>query len=141
MTKLQKHTSSLVIHSQTHRLKEVREFVAEQAQLHGFKEDDINKIVIAVDEACTNIIKHGYRFAENETIEIQINRNGNEFEILITDHGKKFDPSSVAVPDMQEYLSHYHRGGLGIYLMKRIMDKVEFSFQQKTNTLRLVKYL
>ncbi len=141
MTKLQKHTSSLVIHSQTHRLKEVREFVAEQAQLHGFQEDDINKIVIAVDEACTNIIKHGYRFAENETIKIQINRSGNEFEILITDHGKKFDPSSVAVPNMQEYLSQYHRGGLGIYLMKRIMDKVEFSFQQQTNTLRLVKYL
>lgn len=141
MTSLQKYTSSLVILSQTQRLKDVREFVTEQATLHGFQEDDVNKITIAVDEACTNIIKHGYHSAENGTIELHVNRKGNEFEILISDHGKKFDPNIVASPDMKEYLSHFRRGGLGMYLMKRIMDKVEFSFQPNQNTLRLVKYL
>ncbi|KAA0248632.1 MAG: ATP-binding protein [Chlorobiota bacterium] len=52
-------TYRLTITSQTNRLNDVRQFVSGQARTHGFAEDDVNKITIAVDEACTNIIKHG----------------------------------------------------------------------------------
>ena len=134
-------TYRIVIPSRTDRLHDVRKFISNLARQHGFQDDDVNKISIAVDEACTNIIKHGYNFAPDHDIDIEVIREGNEFEILISDNGKQFDPNSVATPDMKEYLSHYRRGGLGMYLMKRIMDKVEFNFRRDRNVLRMIKSL
>ncbi len=141
MTSGKLHKATVSIPSRTDRLSDVRGFVSLHARKHGFSEDDINKITLAVDEACTNIIKHGYKFSPDYTIRVEIVRHGKQFEIIIADHGKQFDPNSVVSPDMKEYLSHYRRGGLGIYLMKRIMDKVEFNFNSEQNILRMVKSL
>ena len=141
MALLNQHTSTLTILSQTELLNDVREFVSNHARKHGFADDDVNKISIAVDEACTNIIKHGYNFSTKEKIEIHINRKESEFEIVITDTGKQFDPKEISTPDMKEYLSQFRRGGLGVYLMKRIMDKVEFTVHANENQLRMIKYL
>ena len=141
MGKQSTYKASLTISSQTERLSDLRRFVAEQALAHGFGDDVADKISLAVDEACTNIIKHGYNYSPDHKIEIGIVRSGDEFEITIADQGKQFDPEIVTTPDMKEYLSHYRRGGLGMYLMKRIMDKVEFNFQSDKNILRMVKSL
>lgn len=119
----------------------MRSFISDLARAHGFIDDDINKITIAVDEACTNIIKHGYNYSPHHEIDVEVVRNGQQFEILISDKGKQFDPGSVETPDMKEYLTHFRRGGLGLYLMKRIMDKVEFDFNRDRNTLRMIKSL
>jgi serine/threonine-protein kinase RsbW len=141
MASLNRHTSTLTISSQTEHLNDVRDFISNHAKDHGFSDDDVNKISIAVDEACTNIIKHGYKYSKNEKINIEVNRHGNEFEIIISDRGKKFDPNGISTPDMKEYLSQFRRGGLGVYLMKRIMDKVEFNVLANQNQLRMIKYL
>ena len=135
------YRSALSIPSQTERLNDVREFISGQARLHGFSEDDINKITIAVDEACTNIIKHGYNYSPDKKIDVEIVRNGQDFEIIISDKGKQFDPSAIQTPDMKDYFEHYRRGGLGVYLMKRIMDRVEFNLQSDRNVLRMIKTL
>lgn len=137
----QKKTYRLTVTSQTDRLNEVRQFISLHAHEHGFTDDDVNKIAIAVDEACTNIIKHGYNFSPDNFIDLEIHRTASDFEIVISDSGKQFDPKSIETPDMKEYLSHYRRGGLGVYLMKRIMDKVEFDVQHDRNILRMVKSL
>ncbi|MBI2427262.1 MAG: ATP-binding protein [Ignavibacteriales bacterium] len=136
-----KQTYRISIPSRTDDLHKVRTFISDLARAHGFVDDDINKITIAVDEACTNIIKHGYNYSPHHEIEVEVVRNGQQFEILISDNGKQFDPGSVETPDMKEYLSHFRRGGLGLYLMKRIMDKVEFDFNRDRNTLRMIKSL
>ncbi len=141
MATQQTYKSILTIPSQTERLNDVREFVSGLARVHGFGEDDINKITIAVDEACTNIIKHGYDYSPDKSIDVEIIRKGNDFEIIISDKGKQFDPGSIQSPDMKDYFEHYRRGGLGVYLMKRIMDKVEFNLHSDKNVLRMIKTL
>lgn len=141
MTMQKTYKSAITIPSQTERLHEVRDFISDSARAHGFNEDDINKIAIAVDEACTNIIKHGYNYAPNNKIGVEIFRDGKDFEIVISDNGKQFDPNAIPSPDMKDYLSHYRRGGLGVYLMKRIMDTVEFNFNSNQNVLRMRKTL
>jgi serine/threonine-protein kinase RsbW len=141
MAAQQPYRSSLTIPSQTERLNDVREFVSDLARVHGFSEDDINKITIAVDEACTNIIKHGYNYSPDKKIDVEIVRLGQDFEIIISDKGKRFDPSAIQTPDMKDYFEHYRRGGLGVYLMKRIMDRVEFNLQSDRNVLRMIKTL
>ena len=128
--------------SRTDNLSEVRDFVGEAARIFGFSEEDTANIVLAVDEACTNIIKHAYHYASDKEIEVTIHQDKGSFEIRIFDSGRSFDPSKIRLPDLKKHLGHRKRGGLGVYLMKRLMDKVEYNFQRgKRNEVRLVKYL
>jgi serine/threonine-protein kinase RsbW len=128
--------------SRTDYLFEVREFVGEAARAFGFSEEDTANIVLAVDEACTNIIKHAYQYATDKEIEVSIFPQDRSFEIRIYDSGKSFDPSTIRQPDLKEHIGHRKRGGLGVYMMKKLMDKVEYNFHKgKRNEVRLIKYL
>ncbi len=130
------------INSKTDNLVEVREFVGAAARQLGFDEEEVANIVLAVDEACTNIIKHAYQFAPDKEIEISVVPNNRFFEVRIFDNGRSFDPTSLRPPDLKSNLGKHRRGGLGVYLMKRLMDKVEYRFQPgKRNEVHLVKYL
>ena len=135
-------TRTLEVNSRTDRLIVVREFVADAARELGFGDDDIGKISLAVDEACTNVIKHAYGFDASRSITVTTVPGKNFLEVLIRDNGKSFDPSKVPTPDMKEYLTHYQKGGLGVYLMKKLMDVVEYQLLPgQKNEVRLVKYL
>jgi serine/threonine-protein kinase RsbW len=128
--------------SKTDNLIEVREFIGAVARRLGFDEEEAANIVLAVDEACTNIIKHAYQFAPDKEIEISVVPNKRFFEVRIFDSGRSFDPTTLRPPDLKSNLGKSRRGGLGVYLMKRLMDKVEYRFQPgKRNEVYLVKYL
>ena len=132
---------NLTIESKTEHLIEVRDFIASAAREFGFSDEEVSKISLAIDEACTNIIKHAYGFDPTQQIGIIVRGGNGTFEVLITDHGRQFNPSSVPSPDMKEYLTNFRRGGLGVYLMRSLMDKVEYSIRPGKNEVRLVKYL
>jgi serine/threonine-protein kinase RsbW len=135
-------TRTLHIESRTEHLIAVRDFVSDAAREFGFQDDDVNKIALAVDEACTNIIKHAYRFDPDKDITVTIRPHDASFEVSIQDSGTGFDPMRLHTPDMQDYFSHFRKGGLGVYLMKRLMDKVEYEIDPgKRNEVRLTKYL
>ena len=130
------------IESRTDNLLEVREFVLRAAREFGFSEEEASKIVLEVDEACTNVIKHAYQFAPDKQIEIVILPVKDCMQITVIDDGKSFNPSSAKLLDLKQHLSHYRRGGLGIYLMRTLMDKVEYKYAPgKKNEVRLTKYL
>ncbi len=133
---------SKTVLSRTDHLLEVREFVSEAARQFGFSEEDVANIVLAVDEACTNIIKHSYQYAPDKEIVIAIIRNNGTFEVRIKDRGKSFNPDLLRAPDLKRNLNEHRRGGLGVYLMRKLMDKVEYSFEAgESNEVSLVKYL
>ncbi len=133
---------SKTVLSRTDHLLEVRDFVSEAARQFGFSEEDVANIVLAVDEACTNIIKHAYQYAPDKEINIAIVRNNGTFEVKIKDNGKNFNPDALKRPDLQRNLTHHRRGGLGVYLMRKLMDKVEYNFEAgHSNEVSLVKYL
>jgi serine/threonine-protein kinase RsbW len=132
----------LKIESQTDNLILVRDLVADAARKFGFNDDDVHKIILAVDEACTNIIKHAYHNDPNKDISINIDMHDGRFTVVIRDKGKHFDPDRVSIPDMNEYLKQYRVGGLGMYLMKKLMDEVEYDIRPGIrNEVRLTKYL
>jgi serine/threonine-protein kinase RsbW len=141
MAELAKTISKTVL-SRTDHLLEVRDFVSDAARQFGFGEEDVANIVLAVDEACTNIIKHAYQYAPDKEIFIAIHRKNGTFEVKIKDNGKNFDPDALKAPDLKRNLSHHRRGGLGVYLMKKLMDRVEYNFEAgQSNEVSLVKYL
>jgi serine/threonine-protein kinase RsbW len=138
--KAQKLTKT--IESRTDNLLEVRDFVLKAARQFGFEEEEASKIVLAVDEACTNVIKHAYQYAPDRKIEIVIHPDKDRLQITVIDDGRAFNPSSAKLPDLKQHLSHYRRWGLGIYLMRTLMDKVEYKYAPgKRNEVRLTKYL
>jgi serine/threonine-protein kinase RsbW len=135
-------TESIRIESRTERLSAVREFVSTAAKDFGFSDEDVGKNALAVDEACTNVIKHAYKFDPNQEITVTVSGTGNSFEVSIKDRGKGFDPTAIPRPDMKEYLSHFRRGGLGVHLMRSLMDAVTYAMEPgKPNEVRLIKHL
>ncbi|HMK38973.1 MAG TPA: ATP-binding protein [Bacteroidota bacterium] len=135
-------TTSIQVESRTERLIAVRDFVSEAARTAGFGDEDISKIALAVDEACTNIIKHAYRSDPTKIIQVHVSAGNGSFVVAIQDEGIQFNPTQVQPPDMKEYLTHYRRGGLGVHLMKSLMDRVEYSIAPgKANEVRLIKNL
>jgi serine/threonine-protein kinase RsbW len=119
-------TGELRIKSKTENLSEIRDFVSGNARAAGILEATVENIILAVDEACTNIIKHAYKLSPEGEIIIKINYDDEKFTVTIIDYGKSFEPDRVPLPDLQKYYREHRVGGLGMYLMKSLMDNVEY---------------
>lgn len=119
----------------------MRKFVEESAEHSGLDQATVNQIVLSVDEACTNIIKHAHKYNETNTIEIEIEAGYNQFKITFNyKSGNTFDPNEAQNPDMVEYFKNYKVGGLGIPIMKKFMSKIIAQHKNPdVNSLILIK--
>jgi len=124
----------------TGRLEEIRTFVSGIARQSGFVEEEVNKIELAVDEACSNVIEHAYGEERPGDIDVAVRADRNRLTVTVSDSGKSFRFDGVPVPDMKQYLSELRVGGLGIYLMRMLMDDVTYRSRAGRNELRMVKY-
>ena len=121
-------------------LDEIREFVAEIARAGGFGSKDVYNILLAVDEAASNIIKHAYEGVKNGVLEISCSVKDGAMTIIMVDYGESFDPSAIPPPDLKADLSERRIGGLGIFLMSKLMDEVHYEFRRdKSNVLTMIK--
>jgi serine/threonine-protein kinase RsbW len=122
-------------------LAPVSNFIVDQAEKAGFSPRDVYAIQTAVDEACANIIDHAYGGENIGTIEINVMQIKNGIRIILKDTGKPFNPDEVPEPDISSPLEVRKERGLGIFFMRQLMDRVDFTFSQSHgNTLTLVKY-
>jgi anti-sigma regulatory factor (Ser/Thr protein kinase) len=122
-------------------LDEIREFVGAVARAGGFSEREVYNIQLATDEAASNIIEHAYQGIRGGSIEISCEVKNDVMTIILVDHGKPFDPSEIPAPDLTSDLSERKIGGLGIYLMRKLMDEVHYKAepQKSRNTLTMIK--
>lgn len=133
---------NLSIQPETGGLQSVRTFISDVVKASEIEENLCNRITLAIDEAVTNIIKHAYEDHRVDQIRITVDINPKRFEVVIYDTGCSFNPKDVATPDIQQFVREGRRGGLGVFLMRKIMDEVEYVFQEGIrNELRMVKYL
>ena len=139
--KSKKKKYTLQIPARTENLEYIRSFVANIAQKSGFCEDDIYKIELAVDEACSNVIKHAYKNGKKNGIDIEIAVDGKKLTIVITDHGVGFDLNKILKKDMDKYIAEMKPGGLGIHLIRTLMDEVAFeSVPGEKTVVKMSKY-
>lgn len=132
----------LVVTSDTKYLMLVRDFVSRLIRQSSLPYDEENKVILAVDEAVSNIIEHGYERGMEGSIEVEVEADDHQFKIIIRDTGKTFDPESIPDPDIGEHVASGKKRGLGIFLMRQIMDEVRYKFQDGVkNELTLVKYI
>jgi serine/threonine-protein kinase RsbW len=122
-------------------LAPISDFIVDLAENAGFSPNDVYAIQTAVDEACANIIDHAYGAEGIGEIEILVSNVKNGIRITLHDEGEPFDPMDVPDPDITSPLEIRRERGLGIFFMRKLMDKVVFEFSSKKgNTLTLVKY-
>ena len=141
MPKIQKKYQ-LKIPSQSDNLSIIRDVVAKVASRVGFDTDETSKIELAVDEACTNVIKHAYANNSNQMIEVSIKVDQKKLIIIVADKGKGFDPEKIKLPDLNESIKKGRKGGLGLCLIKTLMDKVEFEIKPGSkNQVKMIKYI
>ncbi len=120
-------------------LREIRDFVSRVAKKHGFDEKVVNSLRYAVEEACANVIKHAYKDTYgNITIRVLVYRDRITLSIL--DQGRYFDPRRVSDPDLHEYVATGKRGGLGIFIIRRLVDQIDYRKTPEGNELRLTKF-
>lgn len=141
MKKFEKIEDKKVFKSTTGALADVREFVYERAIGFGFGDKEVSEITLAVDEACTNVIKHAYKGNPDAEFEVRILANGTEFQVVVRDWGASFKPEEVPVPNVKDRFKKHRAGGLGIFLMRKLMDTVEYQGMDTSNEVRLVRYL
>lgn len=121
-------------------LQKVRSFVVSFLKKQTeFSEQEMNLLVVAVDEICANLIIHSNNCNAERYIEISMTsqEDGVLFEII--DNGIAFDPSTYTEPSISEVIQKRKKGGIGILLVNRIMDQVEYKQEKGYNMCRMYK--
>ena len=131
--------STLRIQSELDNLSLIRRFVEEAALGLGADQEVIPDVLLAVTEAATNIMIHGYQ-GQPGTIEINISRREDSLVVCLWDQAPPFDPTTVPPPDVTLPLEQRSPGGLGIHFMRQLMDDLTYrSTPQGDNELTMVK--
>jgi len=130
---------SLTVPADLDSLATISVFITDATARAGLDDHAAWQVQLAVDEASTNIIQHGYGAATGE-IELSWLVEGPDLIVTLRDRGRRFNPDDVPAPDITSPLEERQSGGLGLYLMGRLMDSVEFEFDDaQGNLLKMIK--
>ncbi len=134
----------LTVSNDTAHLQQVREFVKEGIDQGGFPDDYANRIMVAVDEAITNVVEHAFRGVPAGDGEIKLKQtvDPDSYCITIEDNGLSFDNADIGSDvDIKAHVNEGKSGGLGIFFMRQVMDVVDYQYEHKVcNRLMLIKY-
>jgi serine/threonine-protein kinase RsbW len=129
----------LVVPGRYDQLSVIADFVGEAARCAGLDEHAVFHVQVAVDEACSNVIEHAYGGEGQGEIVLAWESRNHDFKVIIHDRGKPFDPDLIPAPKIGTCLDEIKAGGLGLHLMRQVMDEVCFDFDADGNRLTLVK--
>jgi serine/threonine-protein kinase RsbW len=122
-------------------LAAIGDYVTHAANAVGLDERAVYAVQMAVDEACSNIIQHGYGGEGRGPIECTCEMHSDRLVVTLRDYGRRFDPATAVEPDLNCSLERRNEGGLGLYFIRQLMDAVHFESQPGSgNLLRLTKY-
>jgi anti-sigma regulatory factor (Ser/Thr protein kinase) len=124
------------------RLDSIRPVIALASELGRqarLSDQAIYQCRLALDEACMNIIRHAYPNNPDGEIEVVIEAGWKQCVIQLIDFGESYQPSSVPSPLIGTPLEEARPGGLGLYLMRKVMDEVRYIPGPTRNCLVMVK--
>ena len=133
---------TLQVPSSTENLALIREFVSNVGVQAGLDASDVGKLELAVDEACANVIEHAYGHDTSKEVIIRATFDEEALRIDVEDTGRGFDPDSVEPSELERLVRERKSGGLGMRLMKQLMDEVRYEIEPgQKNELHMVKRL
>ncbi|MBI3969552.1 MAG: ATP-binding protein [Chloroflexi bacterium] len=125
-----------MIESRLDQIASIRQWVSEHARANGFSDREISGLMLAVSEACANVVKHAYHSQPGNPVELDLIIDDAKLELRIRDYGEPFDLRSYQPPD----LTQSHEGGYGVHIIRSLMDEVRYeSAGERGTILTLVK--
>jgi serine/threonine-protein kinase RsbW len=122
-------------------LDQARQFIAQMAAQANLDSTAIQRCELAVDEAMSNIIEHGYRVQSRANfIDVNCNAAPHQLAIVLLDDGPAFDPLAYPAPNPDTPLADRHGGGWGVHLIRTLMDEVHYARVGQRNRLTLIKH-
>ena len=130
-----------VLPAQRQYVPEIKERITTLCKEFNFNYKDVNNLMIVLDEACSNIIRHAYKDKPEGgdiTFEIKVMEKG--IYITVIDNGKGFDWKHFRTPNLNHYVDIGKKGGLGVWIIRKLTDKSDYKTTERGNELTLVKY-
>jgi len=122
------------------KLGDIREFLQRVLSENAIPEVTVNTLILAVDEVCANLIIHSHNCNPDDHIELKVKVTGNsEITFDIIDRGDGFNISDYQEPLISDIVKQKRKGGIGLMLVRRIMDEIELIQGKKKNVYRLHK--
>ena len=131
----------LTLENEIGQISRLSKFISDIASSRGLDENQAMNINLAMEEAVTNSIMYAYPEGTRGEVEVDARVDDNAIEFTISDNGMEFDPTARPEPDINARAEERPIGGLGIFLVKNIMDSVSYTREKNTNILRLIKKL
>jgi serine/threonine-protein kinase RsbW len=122
-------------------LKQVREFVRESFNQQGIVDPDAYMMILAVDEICSNLMIHSNNCDSDKQIDLMLHFLGNQLSITIKDYGLAFNYEAQEENQVEKLIAEKRKGGLGLLLVKKIMDEVHYETSLGQNCWVLSKNL
>ncbi len=119
--------ATLAVRADTAAMAHIRSFIEGFAQARAVAAADLARVLIAVEELVTNIVRYGYGPGEEPgSVHITLRLDGNRFAIEIVDDSREFDPFAAPEPDLDAPIEARTIGGLGLYIVKALMDETRY---------------
>lgn len=133
-------TVALTIPKDTQYLSLVRQVTSDLARRAGFADCDLDKIEMAVDEACANCIVH--QSVSDATLAVEVQVNEAEFSLTLRDEGQPYPFEELGGVDLENWNQDARPGGLGLFIIKNFMDEVDYEHRVgEGNVLRMKKFV
>lgn len=131
----------LHLRNDTAELERLATELARFGAAHGLSERDLFQVTLALDEVVTNVISYAYADEAEHAIEVHLRFDGGTIEMRVEDDGRPFDPLDVAPVDaeLEKPIEERRAGGLGVHLVRKTMDALEYRREMGKNVLTMRK--
>jgi len=122
-------------------VRDICKYISECAENFGLSSRDIHKVELAIEEVVVNIVKYSKSEESNSIIKVTVIGDSEKLQIKIEDNGVPFNPLDYGEPALNTSILERQIGGLGIFLVKKMVDNVEYERIGNKNVLTLVKFV
>lgn len=135
------HEGSITIRisASVHEIERLNRLIRQFGELHELPSRALYSVNLALDEVVSNIVLYGYEDSNDDPIVVKMEIRGKDLMASVEDSGREFDPLSLPTPDLSAPLEDRQIGGLGIHLMRSLMDGVEYRRADGKNVLTMRK--
>ena len=131
----------LVLHNDIKQVSRLQDWLEALSPRLGIYESLIPGLNLALEEAVTNVIDDAYPEGGYGSVELDASREGDELKFVLSDNGKAFDPTAKPEVDITASVEDRPIGGLGIHMVRQIMDSVSYERKEEMNILTMTKKL
>ena len=130
---------SIRIEADVREIERLNKLVRQFGELHDVPSRTLYAVNLALDELVTNVLLYGFEDATGKEVLVKIETAGNELVASVLDGGRHFNPLEVAPPDLNAPLEERELGGLGVHLVRSLMDHVSYERRGEQNVLTVRK--